>query len=82
MWTVNKVVASSNPALVTVRKPLVRRATGSHLIKAISPGKLRALSLASAAVEIEYAAQLFELVSVGISATHVRVRVVVNRQLS
>ena len=50
-------VVSSSPEGVTITTPLVRKATGSHLIKSNSLEKLRALSLVSATLEVEYATQ-------------------------
>ena len=38
-------VVTSIPPCVTIIMPLVRNATGNHLIKSTSLGKLRALSL-------------------------------------
>ena len=50
---------SSNPACVTIKTPLLRKATGNHLTKDTSQEKvLRALSLVSAKLKIEYAMQL------------------------
>ena len=48
-------VVSSNPTRVIIKTPL---ATGNHLIKSTSLEKLRAVSLVSAKLEIEYAMQL------------------------
>ena len=39
MWTRDVGVAGSNPALVTIKTPLVGKATGSHLIKSTSLGR-------------------------------------------
>ena len=58
--TQDKGVASSNPAPVTIKTPLMKKAMGSHPIKSTSLGKeLRNLSLVAATLEIEYAAQIF-----------------------
>ena len=57
--THNVGVVSSNSTCV-IRKALwMRKATGNHLIKSTFPAKLRALSLVSATLEIEYAMQDF-----------------------
>ena len=50
---------SSNPASVTIKAPLARKATGNHLRKPTSLGKTTALSLVSATLEIEYGTQIF-----------------------
>ena len=56
--TQDKGVASSNPVPVTIKTPLMKKA--SHPIKSTSLGKeLRTLSLVAATLEIEYAAQIF-----------------------
>ena len=57
MQTHNIEVVSSIPQCVTFKTPLVRKATGNYLIHSTSLEKLRALSLVSAALEIEYATQ-------------------------
>ena len=46
-------VGSSIPAYVTMKTPLVWKATGNHLIKSTSLEKLRALSLVSTTLEID-----------------------------
>ena len=52
-------VVSSNPALVTIKTPLVREATGNHLMNPTSLGKKpRALSLVSAKLKIELALRM------------------------
>ena len=58
-WTHNTGVGSSIPLCVTIKTPLVRKAMGSHLKKPLATNKLRALSLVSATLEIEYAMQYF-----------------------
>ena len=58
MQTQTTGVGSSNPTRVTIRTPLVTKAIGNHLIKSTSLEKFRALSLASATLQIEYATQL------------------------
>ena len=60
MWTDNTAVVSSIHPCVTIKAPLVRKATGNHLIKSTSLEKLRVLSLISATLEIEYAMKLYE----------------------
>ena len=45
-------------ARVTMKTPLVRKATGNLLKRSTILGKLRALSLASVALEIRHATQL------------------------
>ena len=45
-------------ARVTIIRQLVRKVMGNHLIKSTSLEKLRAVSLVSAKLEIEYAMQL------------------------
>ena len=55
----NPGVVSSSPTPVTFKTPLVRKATGNHLIKSTSLVKrLRALFLVSATLEVEYATQI------------------------
>ena len=54
----NAGVIISNPARVTIKAPLSRTATGNHLVKFTSVQKLRALSLVSAPLDIEYVAHL------------------------
>ena len=58
MRTHNTGVVSSIPPFVTFKVPLVRMATGNHLMKSTSLDRLRALSLVSATLEIEYATQI------------------------
>ena len=48
-------VLSLNSARVTIKPPLVRKATENHLMKPTSLVKLTPLSLVSAKLEIEYA---------------------------
>ena len=55
MWTYNTGVVSLIPPCVTFKTPLVRKAAGNHLMNSTSLENLRALSLVSAALEIEYA---------------------------
>ena len=56
MRTHNTTVVSSNPARVTIKTPLTRKAKGNHLIKFTSlEKKLNALFLVSATLEIEHA---------------------------
>ena len=55
--THNTGFVSSNPKRVTMKMPLVRKVTVNHLMKSTSLEKLRALSLVSATLEIEYATQ-------------------------
>ena len=57
MRTHNTGVVSSILPCVTLKTPSVRKATGNHLVNSISLEKLRALSLVSAKLEIEYATQ-------------------------
>ena len=66
----NTGVVSSIPPCVTFKTPLVRKATGNHLMNSSSQAKLRALPLVSATLEIEYATQVHfnELKAVVISA--------------
>ena len=59
MQTHNAGVVGSNRVRVITKTPLVSKATGNYLIKSISLDKLRALSLVSATLEIEYALQLY-----------------------
>ena len=54
----NTRVLSLNPAHVTIKAPLVRKARRNHLIRFTSLEKLRALSLASAALKYEYVGQV------------------------
>ena len=63
MRTHNTGVVSSIPPCVTFKTPLVRKATGNHLMKSISLEKLRALSLVSATLEIEHAMKLVSLLA-------------------
>ena len=58
MRTHDTWAVSSTPTCVTVRMQLAMKAKGNHLIKSTSTEKLRALSLVSATLEIEYATQL------------------------
>ena len=52
------IKSSSIPPCVTIKTPLVRKGTGNQFIKIHFPRKrLRALSLVSATLEIEYATQ-------------------------
>ena len=53
----NTGVVSSNPAPATIKAPLVRKATGNHLMNSTSLENLRTLSLVSATLEIELATQ-------------------------
>ena len=57
MWTHKTGVVSSIPPYITFKTPLVRKVTGSHLTNSTSLEKLRALSVVSAMLEIEYARQ-------------------------
>ena len=57
MQTHNTGGVSSIPPCVTFKTPLVRKAMGNHLIISTSLEKLRAQSLVSATLEIEYATQ-------------------------
>ena len=61
MRTHNTGVVSSNPARVTIKTPLARKALGNHLIKSTALEKLRTLPLVSAKFKIEYATQIFLL---------------------
>ena len=49
---------SSNPTRVTIETPLMRKAAGNTSSNLFPSEKLRALSLVSATLEIEYATQL------------------------
>ena len=60
MQTLNTGVVSSIPPCVTFKTPLMRTATVNHLMNSTFPEKLRALSLVSAALEIETAMQLVD----------------------
>ena len=51
------------PPHVKISMPLAREATDSPLAKSMSLEKLRALSLVSATLEIEYASQFFLRIS-------------------
>ena len=54
--TDNPEAVSSNPARISMKKPLLRRATGNYLVIPPDPWKkLKALSLYSAKYGIEYA---------------------------
>ena len=57
-------VVRSNPARVTIKTPLVGKATGNHLINSISLVK-DSESLVSATLEIEYATQFVVITRVG-----------------
>ena len=59
MQTHNTGVFILIPPCVTTKTPLARKSTGSRLIKSISLEKLRALYLASATLEMEYATQFY-----------------------
>ena len=50
-------IMSSNPALIAIRTPLLRKATKSHFKSSPSLEKLRALFLVSAKLKVEYATQ-------------------------
>ena len=58
MWAQNTEVVSSIPPCVIFKMLLVRKATGNHRVNSTSLEKLRALSLVSATLEIEYATHL------------------------
>ena len=61
MRTHNTWVVSSIPPSVTFKTPLVvRKATGNHIMNSTYLEKLRALSLVSAKLEIEYALEFYE----------------------
>ena len=55
--THNTGVVSSNPPCITMKTPLARKAMGNNLIKSTSLKILRAWSLVSATLAIEYATQ-------------------------
>ena len=57
MRTRNTGVVSSIPPCVTIKTLLVWKATGNHMNFTSLEKKLRALSLVSATLEIEYATQ-------------------------
>ena len=60
MQTHNTGVMSLNPISITIKAPLVREATGNHLIQSPFLDKLRALSLFSVTLKIEYATQVIK----------------------
>ena len=60
MRTHNTGFVSSIPPCVPFKTPLVRKAKGNHIMNSTSLGKLRALSRASATLEIEYATQFLQ----------------------
>ena len=59
MRTLNAGGVSSNPAPVTMKIPLAKKAMEDHLIVFTSLEKVRALSLVSAKLEIEYATRYY-----------------------
>ena len=56
---------NSVPPCVTMKTPLLRKAMGNHLIKSTSLEKLRALSLVSATLKIEYPMQVSQMLRIG-----------------
>ena len=64
MWTHKAGALSLNPVSVVIKTPLARKATGHHLIKAVSLEQLGAPFLVSVMLKIEYAVSF----SVGLSA--------------
>ena len=70
---------SSNSTRVTIKRQLVRKATGDHLIKSTSlVKKLRALSLISDKLKIEYATQFKYVVVVSYANTLHRTQILEN----
>ena len=55
----NTGVVSEIPPCVTVKTPLVKMTTGNYIMNSTSLKELRAMSLVSATLEIEYATQLY-----------------------
>ena len=60
VWNCNAGILSLNPARFAIKVPMVRKATGNHLVKPTSLGETQSPVFYSALLKIEHAMQLLK----------------------